>query len=357
MSSRRFLIGVLDRTLPGREQEAREDMARSRRLCRVAVGLLTVALVLLATHILWSLIVDRSPAPVLPPAREAIQGTVPFRFAVVGDNRGNMEVFEEILARIKEEHVSLILHTGDLVDHSGERQFTWLLHELGEEKLPVPLCAVPGNHDIDEAAKDPSTRCRLYGRAFGQRRYWFAYANALFVALDDSTERVSPDDLQWLDRTLAQFRSQYTLCFVYMHVPPRDPRPGRTHALEEGAENLIGIMTKHRVNAVFAGHIHSYLEDNVAGIPVYITGGAGAELEEPSDRYHYLVCTVAPDGSFSLQKRDVDYLRNTDYPEYAFRVKFPSNIALFVSASLLFSSGLLFGLGSFPTRSRKTDLT
>ena len=192
-----------------------------------------------------------------------------------------------------------------------------------------------GNHDIEEAAPDVATRYRLYSRAFGPRRYWFSCADALFVAFDDAQEVLTPQDLQWLDDTLTRHRDRYKLCFVYMHEPPYDPRPGHKHALEGGADQLVAILSKHHVSAVFASHIHGYLTADLDGVPEYITGGAGADLDMPESGFHYLLCTVAADGSYTVEKRNVPARSDDDYPEYAFRTKFAPHFTLFAGAVLL----------------------
>ena len=120
-----------------------------------------------------------------------------------------------------------------------------------------------------------------------------------------------------------------------MHEPPYDPRPGHRHALEGGAEQLVAILGRHHVSAVFASHIHGYLTDDLDGVPEYITGGAGAELDMPESGFHYLLCTVAADGTFNVEKRDVPARSDDDYPEYVFRTKFAPRFTLFAGAVLL----------------------
>ena len=302
---------------------------------------------LLACYLLWFM-TTRDPPAILPPAGETLPGEPPFRFAVVGDNRGNMRVFEEILAGVKGEDVRFIIHTGDLVSRCTPENFWWVLHELGEAELDVPFCATPGNHDLVDGPEDTVARTSQYTGAFGPRQYWFACANTLLVAFDDADARYTAEDLRWLDRTLERLRSRYAACFVYMHVPPRDPRPGKSHALEEGAADLIRVLKKHRVSAVLAGHIHAYVEDDLDGIPVYITGGAGAQLVEEAKGYHYLVCTVRRDGSFDMQTRYVAARPDTDYLEYSWWTKFPGKTVLFLAAGLL-AAAVLCG-GSWPRR-------
>ena len=308
-------------------------MARCLRAC--AVFSLSVGALLLASAIAWHVLYGSSPPPALPPAGKTIEAALPFRFAMLADSRGNGSIFEEIVKEIQAEKVSLILHGGDLVLREGRRHFDWVLQELDEEQLDVPFCAVAGNHDLADGSGDSEARYASYTRAFGPRHYWFRCANALFVALDTATGSLSQDELKWLDDTLAFHRPDCAACFVFTHYPPRDPRPGCSHALEEGADALVALLKKHRVSALLASHIHGYLEDNVEGIPVFITGGGGAKLEEGFDKYHYLLCTVGANGSFKCWRNDIRGGSGEDMLEYHFYVSFPPVPAAIVGAALL----------------------
>ncbi|KPK57396.1 MAG: hypothetical protein AMK73_10205 [Planctomycetes bacterium SM23_32] len=168
-----------------------------------------------------------------------------------------------------------------------------------------------------------------------------APADTLFVAFDDARKLCAPEDLGWLDRTLSLRRQQYRQCFVYMHVPPVDPRPGSRHALPaDDAERLMAVLRKHDITAIFAGHIHSYLETAVDGIPLYITGGAGGTRDEPLGPHHYLLCEVREDGRFDVRKVDVDEVTDNDYLEYALRAKFPAQ-GILAAAVVLLLAGVI----------------
>ena len=292
---------------------------------RAALLLLVVAIGFTSVYVIAAAITGDTQTPVLPPAGERMQAEAPFTFAVLGDNRGNMTVFEEILGRIKRDGVGLILHTGDIVQRCTPAQYNWTLREIAEEKLQVPFCVAPGNHDLEDPDAESPTYAALYERSFGPRQYWFAYANTLFVAVDDSSSVCTRQTIRWLDRTLTDERPRYAACFVYLHVPPRNPlRPEDPahHALREGADALVRVLKKHRVSALLAGHIHAYAVDNIEGIPVFITGGAGARLEA-GQHHHYLLCTVRPDGSFAVVKRVVPPQKDEDRAEYILLVKAP----------------------------------
>jgi len=321
---------------------ARQPGKWERRLRVAALGCSAAALILLVVHTVswWSL---GPPAPAaLPPAGEVLEGTAPFRFAVAGDSHSHMDVFDSVLEGAKADGVSLILHTGDLVAARAETDYDWLLLELEEARLGVPFCAVPGNHDIVKREDNPQLRCRLYSRSLGPRQYWFAYANALFVGFDSASEECEKDGLQWLDRTLSRLRGQFEACFVYTHVPPSDPRAGCNHCMQSGAEELGRILKKHRVTALFAGHIHSYLETAIEGIPVYISGGGGGGPDEPFGPFHYLLCSVEPGGAFRVEKKDVVAASRDDYWEHGLLVVWPRRLGtpflvVLMAAGVLFS--------------------
>ena len=119
--------------------------------------------------------------------------------------------------------------------HGIQRLMVWSLW-VG---MPVFALALLG-------ARRTSYVHELYCDAFGPRRYWFAYANALFVGFDNAVGEPSQQDVRWLDQTLHRLRSKYSACFVLMHVPPRDPRPGRLNTLQPAAEAMVRVMKKPR---------------------------------------------------------------------------------------------------------------
>lgn len=325
---------------------------RWRRAVRlVAIVLLLVAGNLFVLHAsAWTSFPRLSPS-VLPPAGEVLEGKAPFRFAYVADSRGNLDLLEAIFERVKADKVRLLLAGGDLVVEPAVEDFEWLLHEIEEAQLTMPFCAVAGNHDIRHEETAPTEQYRLYSRSFGPRQYWFACANTLFVALDTATESCAENDLKWLEQTLARYRGQYEACIVYTHTPPHDPRHLRP-CLKSGADELQRILNAHRVTALFASHIHSYLEDKLGDVPVYISGGAGAGPDPPFTPHHYLLCTVAPGGALRVERKDVVENATEDYWEHELLVKLPRRFSVLVMLALGGAGVVLLTVAATPWRRR-----
>jgi 3',5'-cyclic AMP phosphodiesterase CpdA len=283
---------------------------------------LLLALALLAIDLICIPLVDEDPPPILPPAGEVLPGAAPYVFAVVGDSQGTPTVYDTMVKQIQQDGAAFVLHCGDLVQRCTANRYRWTLHEMAEQNLGVPFCPVPGNHDVQRPpGGEGESDKRLYKRSFGQPHYWFAYDDTLFVAVDTSDRGLREAELAWLDSTLAVYRARYKTCIVFTHVPPRNPLPIQDRDLGAEADRLVAVLAKWHVTALFAGHLHSYAEDEMRGVPVYISGGGGADLDLPDDHYSYLLCRIGPDGQLAVEKREVPTEPNRDYFEYVARAK------------------------------------
>ena len=63
---------------------------------------------------------------------------------------------------------------------------------------------------------------------------------------------------------------------------------------------FVKLMTKHKVDHVFSGHIHSYSTATYEGINYTVAGGGGAGLHkqygEMGSVHNYVVVDVLPEG-------------------------------------------------------------
>ncbi|MGL4853737.1 MAG: metallophosphoesterase family protein, partial [Lentisphaeria bacterium] len=230
---------------------------------------------------------------ILPPDGQVVSDKTKFSFAVLGDSAGNDEPLATFIKRIRQNH-DFMIHVGDQAKAETIEHYAYLLHKLNDLLEGFPFYCVPGNHDVTKE-KDDAMRLRFYSRNFGLPYYWFGYGNTLFIGLDNSNSTMSDKQLKFLEKTLEMQRKQFAHCFIYMHKPPVDPRPGQEYAMRENVDKLEAILRKFPINAIFCGHLHEYFKHSFAGIDFYVTPSSGQEPRGEIKDPGYLVVNVNDD--------------------------------------------------------------
>ena len=212
-------------------------------------------------------------------------------FAVCGDSRGNMEVYARLLARVAQDRVAFLIHTGDIVNLGISTKFAEFQRSM--DGFPLPFYPVPGNHD-----RGVGETLDVYTQYSGAPavHYSFDARTVHFTMANSAVGFLTEEELAWIDRDLASTTQPVKM--VVMHHPPFDP-DGTDHILEGGNQEFMSLMRKHSVDVVLAGHIHAYSEAVRDGTTYVITGGAGAEPyvhNHPYAFYHYLRVTVSGTG-------------------------------------------------------------
>ncbi len=207
--------------------------------------------------------------------------------------------------------------------------------------LNPPLFYVCGNHDhpgYEEFLEKAHTPVK-------EKVYAFTYKNDLFVVLDNSFSYLKEMDRKQLKFLEKLLKKDYNHTFVFVHVPPFDPREYNKSSEDEGLlqwirnevfdgdpihkmrypEEFMEIIREYEVDYVFCSHIHSFFEERIYyyGGEIYscddryfcegeacskctvyiISGGAGAPLIE-GGFYHYIVVEVGDEVTYTVVKCD-----------------------------------------------------
>lgn len=222
-------------------------------------------------------------------------------------------------------HVQLVL-----VDSANgtlsNAQFEWLEGVLATPRPSTIACTMAGappNGASDwPLASDCEGRCELCG--FGNTAplcvvpprersdYVCGEQNCMCI---DSQSQPCPGNLQCLDldgdgRTRCACDRDSScgpggrcvdgdcappLRLVFTHTPPFDLFGARNQAFRSRREaaRLMSMLADAGVGLLFAGAINTFREISVAGVPLFITGGGGADLEAFDDTgHHWLLVTV-----------------------------------------------------------------
>jgi len=215
-----------------------------------------------------------------------------FTFCVIGDTRvpGLAEIFPENLREMNLLDPAFIIDVGDLIpgytdDVSAiNRQWDDFARVCAASQ--VPLVPVVGNHDVWDWQSHA-----IYRQRIGPLAFSFSYGNAHFIFLDTEEpgrmNNIGPAQLRWLKEELEAHRSAPHI-FVFMHKPIWQG----VHSLNSNwLSEVHPLLAKYPVKAVFVGDEHHYRKWVVDGIPCFITGGGGAELDDDGF-YHFMHVSV-----------------------------------------------------------------
>ncbi len=174
------------------------------------------------------------------------------------------------------------------------------------EPLKPNLHFVPGNHDIGDkpmmgspAGPSDADSIAIYERHFGPGHYSFDH-NGLHVVVMNSSlvnsgsepERAQRD---WLEQDLAEHADGRT--FLFSHYPPIiDTEDETTHYDnydEPGRSWLLNLVRKHKVEAVFSGHVHQFFYNRVGETRLYCLPPTSFTRQDYAELYH-----VAPAPEF-----------------------------------------------------------
>jgi hypothetical protein len=175
----------------------------------------------------------------------------------------------------------------------------------------VPLMGLAGNHEVEnEGLPPPATQesfvayqARFFfpaaasGATEGNLYYSFNVAGAHVIMLSSFSDySVGSAQYNWLLKDLQMVDRRVTpWLFAAMHAPWYNSNTAHHDEVEETTMRKIyeGIFNTHKVDMVFAGHVHAYershpvYNGNVTpGAPTYITIGDGGNREGHADTWY-----------------------------------------------------------------------
>lgn len=217
-----------------------------------------------------------------------------FRFVVLGDTRSNLDVAREVVGRAVAEKPVFILHTGDLVHPSTVDEYLTHYLPLVEQAAPIPLIAIPGNHE-NGLNRDFAGFKTIYG----DDRFSFDYGDCRFVGVNDGDRlRLTPRDMRFLRTELLKPGAKHK--FVLIHIPPDYMKTAGGRGFKWYEKGFRDLMKEAKVDYVYMAHIHGYSTEVIDGVHYTITGGGGAPLTDTLDPEgnvrNYIVVDVKPDG-------------------------------------------------------------
>ena len=290
---------------------------------------LSIALALL----FMGLLLGEGPPPLYGPALQERSSKAPsdsFRFAVLSDSHKGWGVFKPIMKEIARDGYSFAVHCGDLVAQGTGDRYRFFFRELAEVREKTPLYFVPGNHDVYD--KSDTYSLKNFHTYCGAEYYWFSSGNSCFVVLNDAQSTISDEQFRWLETTLLNMSGRFSHVFVFTHVPPLDPRPGKSYCLPEPiGKRFMQLMEKFKVDYVISGHIHCYFKKVINGVTYITLPPAGGTPRCSPFSYGYV--SIAVQGQkitdSMIQVKNNWWLQLKGDIRYELRVRSPFLLPLF----------------------------
>ena len=179
-----------------------------------------------------------------------------------------------------------VIHMGDLVHPvPGHPTFGQVAEDFNRlyERVKSPLHITPGNHDCGDkklswmpAVQVNDTFLKTYEELFGPHYGSFDHKGIHFVLINspvmNSGLDLEAEQRAWLEKDLAG--TDCERIFLFTHYPPYVTEPDEeTHYdnIDEPARSwLLGLIEKHEIEAVFAGHVHNFFYNRQGATEHYV---------------------------------------------------------------------------------------
>ncbi len=202
-------------------------------------------------------------------------------FNVLGDpgcdglGAATMAVFAKALS-IPDDGFTLI--AGDIVPTGAERFYKNVVSFVNTISNSA-VYALKGNHDKDD-----------YEKYFGSSDYMIHSERFKLICLDNSRRRFSPETLDFLQKAL-EFKPELPTAIAFHIPPPNDVNSNSVDPPEWEEFRAVYAPFAENIAYFISGHLHSYFESAVDGIPIVVTGGAGARIEFVNDKIDQSLAT------------------------------------------------------------------
>ncbi len=188
---------------------------------------------------------------------------------------------------------AFVVHLGDIVhplpveDTHGEA--IGLAHDV-YGALRHPIYFVPGNHDVGDKPNAfvavpavDEANYPVYEEAWGPSFYSFDVGECHFVVLDAQllNSGLEREDRQrvWAESDFEEASSSGRRIFVFTHYPPfvRDRHENEHYDnLGEPARSwLLDLVERNGVEALFSGHVHTFLYNRYGETDMYVVPSTG----------------------------------------------------------------------------------
>jgi predicted MPP superfamily phosphohydrolase len=173
-------------------------------------------------------------------------------------NKTTFEYLDDVLQKAKQEHVELLLLTGDIVNFPSAASVEYVCDRL--KKTGIPWLYIAGNHDWHYEGLEGSlellrtTWIEKSLLPLYQGRNPLFYSEAInginFVGIDDSTGKVSQEQIEFLEEQLKRKEP----IILLSHIPYDIGGEGKPITMAGFVQTLLA--NRNKIVGIFTGHNH-----------------------------------------------------------------------------------------------------
>jgi 3',5'-cyclic AMP phosphodiesterase CpdA len=216
--------------------------------------------------------------------------------------------FDEVIKRVNDMKVALVLIAGDLTDGWRAKAQEMKAFRCRIRDFTPPVLFVPGNHDVGDkkqcgGKESPVTleRIKNFESALGPSYFACEYAGVRVIGINSSLfgSRFASEKAQWefLETALGEPCNMRTL--LLMHYPlftKAVTEPGDYWNVQPRyRKRLLGLLDMGRVAAVVTGHFHRYLVNRYNGTLLLTTPPLSFGLPRNKEPEAWVLMTI-PNG-------------------------------------------------------------
>lgn len=212
-----------------------------------------------------------------------------FRFAWLSDTHvGTETAAADLRAAVRDLNtlpdVAFVVISGDITEYGSRVQLNLTKDILADLKVPYHI--IPGNHDT----KWSESGATDFPRVFGSDRFVFDHGGYRFIGMHQGPlmkmgdGHFAPQDLRWLDETLAPLRDKRQPIIFITHYP-----------LDDGIANwfeVVDRLKKVNTQVVLVGHGHSNRKMSYEGVPG-VMGRSNVRAGQPAGGFTVVDVTAS----------------------------------------------------------------
>jgi 3',5'-cyclic AMP phosphodiesterase CpdA len=203
-----------------------------------------------------------------------------FKFVVYGDTRSRHAFHKRVMEAVSKAELDFVIHTGDLVA-DGADTAQWPIFFSIERDLLRKAAFFPclGNHERNNPQYYDFFDVKVPYYSFDWGDAHFSVLNSDFgnvASSNEAKEKYWKEQMLWFEEDLKK-SAKAALRFAVFHHPPFTAVKRRQGENPRIAQ-VVPLLEKHKVHAVFNGHDHNYQHHINNGVHYIVTGGGGAPL-------------------------------------------------------------------------------